>query len=405
MKLRDKRRLDFYFGGLLLFFVKPLTLLLGRVLRRDHDPKLRGPAVFLKFQGGGSLVIALPALLGMRKAYPRNEFLLVTMPSVAPFAETLGVFDRVLCLNDASVTTLVRSTMRALARCVRCDTVIDLEVYSRLSAVFSLLTLARNRIGFYVESLFWRVGIYTHLVFFNRFSGSFHFYERVSFLVGGDAASLEQCKWHLRAVLKLPPKEMSRALRHRVAIGHACSELGEERMLAPEEWVAACRKEFRPGETKELLFFGSEVDRAPAERIISRLRAEFPSMDFVNCCGLYPLPDSIRRVSECDIFLGIDSGLLHYARLLDVPTVSWWGPTAPHTRLKFLDAQMDQTRYAGIPCSPCIHATEVPPCFGDNRCIKALFADALSPEETGRNLPVVSRPAPATNGGPANTKK
>lgn len=64
------------------------------------------------------------------------------------------------------------------------DTIVDLEVYSRLTTVISTLTCARNRVGFYIEAVFWRKSLYTHLIYFNRFAGTFLWYDAVARLLG-----------------------------------------------------------------------------------------------------------------------------------------------------------------------------------------------------------------------------
>ena len=59
------------------------------------------------------------------------------------------------------------------------DTIINLELYSRLSTIFSLLTCARNRIAFHKDDFFWREHVETHHVYFNLYSGSYYFYDRI----------------------------------------------------------------------------------------------------------------------------------------------------------------------------------------------------------------------------------
>src|ERR1700735_518042 len=46
--------------------------------------------------------------------------------------------------------------------------VIDLEVYSKLTTVFGLLTLARNRVGFYLSAVPFRKFLNTHNIIFDQ---------------------------------------------------------------------------------------------------------------------------------------------------------------------------------------------------------------------------------------------
>ena len=80
-------------------------------------------------------------------------------------------------------------------------------------------------------------------------------------------------------------------------------------------------------------------------------------------------------------FYSIDSGLLHIARLVGVETVSFWGPTDPATLLlPKLDGVTEEVNYSRIACSPCVHLTEIPPCRGNNICMRAHLDRTLAEE-------------------------
>ena len=87
MRLKDKQRLDYTLGGVGIFVLKPLAVLLGNLLRRDHSLIVKDHVAVIKMLGGGSLVIALPALLGLRRKYPHIRLSLVTTSSLKPFAD------------------------------------------------------------------------------------------------------------------------------------------------------------------------------------------------------------------------------------------------------------------------------------------------------------------------------
>jgi ADP-heptose:LPS heptosyltransferase len=370
MRIEHKKRLDMVLGTLLLVILRPPVMLLGRLMKRDHSLTVRKDILFIKMQGGGSLVIALPALLGIRRQYANLKISILTTPSVAPFAESLGVFDEVICVNDRTPARLLLSGIRTWWRTFGADTVIDLEVYSRLTTVFSVLTAARNRIGFYLESTFWRRNVHTHLVFFNRFAGVYHFYDDIARLIGAEPASVEACASHVRGNLP-PPAERSE--RKRVTIGHACSAMGAERMLTPEQWLCVFQRKSEGSE--EFIFLGGRNDYGLAQRIIEGLKPVFPRASFANRCGMVSLAESVSCIDSSDEFWGIDSALLHYARLFGKKVISFWGPTSPSMRIRVLPGDESEYYYKHIPCSPCVHIAEEPPCHGRNACIEGLFQE------------------------------
>jgi ADP-heptose:LPS heptosyltransferase len=374
MKLSRKKWIDYYLGGFLLALLRPLVWLLGRCLHRDHTLRVRGTVCIIKLLGGGSLTIAYPALLGLRLAHPNVRLRLVTTPAVHPFAEVLGVFDEIDLIDDASLLRMVSTTLKALVRSFRADTVLDFEVYSRLSTVFTALTCARNRLGFYLEQVFWRRNLHTHLVFFNRYAGSYHFYDGIMRSLGVEVATIGQVRSALAARLSGRSFNLPASEKRKIAIGHGCSELGRERMLSANQWAEVLGRSIHPGEELDLLFLGGSGDSQLAAAIGSALQTCFPRVRIQNRCGQCALDESLATLATCHEFWGIDSALLHFARLLGLRCHSFWGPTDPQTRLRPIPGLQEQVEYVRLPCSPCVHVSEEPPCRGNNQCIAAAVA-------------------------------
>ena len=389
MDLQSERALDRIVGMPLLMLLKPMAMAAGKLARRDHALEPRGRIMVIKMLGGGSLVIALPALLGLRKAFPNLHLSLVTTVEVANFGRTLDVFDEIIAIDRRSLFTLASTSIRALVRSRRVDTVLDFEVYSKLTSVFSLLTAARNRLGFYLESVLWRRPIQTHLVYFNRNAPVHLFYERMAGLLGGTPAPYEECRD--RVLRRLGADEVRP--RRGIVIGVGCSNLARERMLDEEQWLEAIsrRLQIDPALSAETVtFLGGPEDAPLAETIASRLREKRRFSEVRNLCGTLPLEGSLLLLAGASEFWGIDSALIHYARLFGSHCVSFWGPTSPASLLKPAPIR-EEVHYAAIPCSPCVHVAESPPCEGRNLCMTSLLRPLTEPELRGL-LPVL-RPA------------
>ena len=374
MHLRTQRLIDNYVGGFAIAVLRPATMLLGSLLRRNHALEVRNEVVWIKMLGGGSLVLALPMLLGFRRAHPNVRMVLVTTPAVKPFAELLGVFDEYRVIDPGSVFTLMRTAFTAWFRTVRADCIVDLEVHSRLTTVFATLTMARNRVAFWLDHIFWRRGLASHLIFFNRSSGAFHFYDRIADLFGVTPAPRSDCERSLAGAVGASP--LPARVAGRVAVGFACSDLAHERMLTPQQWVRVFRDNLRP-EHRTFVFLGAPRDRERGDEIIAAVRPEFPHVEFRNVCGETSIKQSVVTLFESTEFWGIDSALLHLARTAGLRCVSYWGPTDPATLTREGWAVDERQFYHKIACSPCVHSSESPPCRGDNRCIAALFDAAV----------------------------
>ena len=377
MRIEAKQRLDRTLGSCLLLLLRPLVRAMGLLLRRDHAPTAQGEIVVIKMVGGGSLILALPSLVGIRRRYPDLPLTLVCGRAVAPFGEIAGVFDRIEVIEDGrSVPALLASAGRVLLslNLRRVDTVIDFEVYSVLTTVFASLTRARNRIGFYLENTHWRRNVLTHLVFFNRASGVYHFYEAAARLLGAEPVAMETCREHLRMRLATATPEWDRFL----VVGAGCSEFGSVRLLPPAEWAAFASSR-RESLEATWVFLGSAADREVSEAVARSVSAALPAGGFryVNLCGETSLSSAVSLIARAQAFLGIDSALLHFARMLGVPATSMWGPTAPTTRLQPIDGYEETVYYRPPVCSPCIHVSESPPCQGNNVCMRLFTSDSV----------------------------
>ena len=375
MQLQRKKRLDLFLGGITIFFLKPFVVLIGKVLRRSHELQPRGRVLVMKLIGGGSLLLAYPALIALKeKLAGRGQLILVTTPAVVPFARELKIFDRIYVINDRNLLTLLWSTFKFLTSTVfRVDTCIDLEIHSRGTTLLSLLTLARNRLGFFKETVYWRLNLYTHLVFYNTYSCSADFYSSLISLLGVPTKHFDQ------ASLVFKQSHPVTAGDGEWSLSFACSDHARERQLTPQQWTAALQKVSVPQNTK-IILLGSRNDFEAGELLKKEIEKSL-GLSCQNECGVHALSETIRRIGQSQRFLGIDSGLLHLARLLGKNTVSFWGPTDPGTRLMPRNGGEDLIFYNKVSCSPCVHFADAPPCQGKNLCISAIFAPEISHQQ------------------------
>jgi len=371
VRLRARLLLDLYVGGMLHAILKIPTILLGRLLGRDHDLTRCQEIAVLKLLGGGSLVIAYPALLALKKLPHVRKLVLVTTPAIKPFGDTLGIFDEIVVIREDSFIHLGTDSLSAIRRLFRFDAIIDLEIYSRLTTVFSLLTCARNRVGFFTSISFWRRGISTHLLFCNVSNGIYFFYDQVAQIFGARPAGEEECTRTFRNALQAG--EPNPAETH-LAIAPTCSALSSERMLLPGEWadILAKRLDMYPNGIVRIHLFGAPSDAKVLDALKDRLSGRFGArIEVGNHAGKTNLRESVRMLSSMTEVLCIDSALLHFSRLLGMYTISYWGPTDPRVLVRpRANSALDEIHHVKLPCSPCIHVSHQPPCKGKNICIR-----------------------------------
>jgi ADP-heptose:LPS heptosyltransferase len=384
MKLQTLRKADWFIGLFLATFLGAFTRLLGRLLKRNHDFTSTKRIVVMKLLGGGNFGIGLPLLLGLKKSFPESELIAVVTSTNRAFAESIGVFDKIYVLQMGSLPRLATSALRCLYAIFNVDVVIDLEIHSKLTTCFSLFTCARNRLGFFTNDFFLREYLYTHLVFFHPRASRPAMFKQLALIMGATAASSQECRDHLRGVLSSPLTRDGL-----VGVGVGCSDLGAVRKLTAEQWLIALGRALPQQGAKEVVFLGSKDDRALSEQILSELAKKFPEIVFINRCGDCSLQESLGVLGSCSYYLGVDSALLHFARLMYVRSESFWGPTDPATLLVEIDNYDEVIHYRPLICSPCIHVAETAPCNGRNLCIRALFIkDDVAVAEVLRNTTI-----------------
>lgn len=381
MNLRAKLAFDHYFGGFLHLILRVPTILLGKILSRNHDLSRCREIAILKLLGGGSLVIAYPALLALRRLPNIRKFTLITSPSIAPFGALLGIFDDIVIVrDDQGLFTLGVDSLKAFRKLFGYDAVIDLEIHSRLTTVFALLTAARNRLGFFTDISYWRRHLNTHLLFCNITNGIFQFYDQLAAIFGTSAVNVLECEREFRS--KLGEWKFENSPGFRLAIAPACSGLSPERMLRAEEWPGIVEKRLAgldPAGRVEMHLLGAPSDRAQLDKLRSLLENHFgPRVSVFNHAGETKLRESVQIVAGMDEVLCIDSALLHFSRLVGRKTISFWGPTDPATLVRPNASGLDEIHYVRIPCSPCVHLSHQAPCNGQNICMR-LAVDPSAP--------------------------
>jgi ADP-heptose:LPS heptosyltransferase len=334
----------------------------------------------------------MPSLNAIRGAFPNGNFYLVGTRAVTEFAEGFGWFDACWVIDDTTPWRLLKSCLIALYRIAQnCDHMIDLEVHSRLTTIFTVLTAVRNRIGFIDEIAFWRRGFYTHTTFFNVQGPVYAFYDMLTtwFRITGVPVEHFHAAFGSNVLAQTVPDDIGLPGRY-IVVAPGCSDFGKERQLLPREWKTVLARTLADGSAIVLLGGGGE--RGLCEAIINELGTGH------NLAGRLRIAESAHVIARSDHFFGIDSLLLHIARALGVPTTSIWGPSDPSTRLRPRAAE-DFIHYVKMTCSPCIHVHETPPCGGARPCMpQALLgpAQSLSRMPVGATIGWVTDPAAHT---------
>ncbi|HTR31370.1 MAG TPA: glycosyltransferase family 9 protein [Puia sp.] len=373
MQIRRKQKIDWYAGYLLIGILLPVTRLLGIALRRDHSTA-RAPKriVFVKLMGLGSLIVASDAVRAIRVQYPGTRLVLLTDKNISDGIEPFQLFDEIWPVDTERPGATVRGIARFLLHTWtwRRLWVIDLEVYSKLTTVLALLTLARNRFGFYLSYVPFRRFLNTHNITFDQSVYLEDNYRYLARQVTGTALPIF-----------VPPVRQHELDKPVILLNNTCSGLAFVRKL-PDKTFAAIIQWVLENTGYGVAILGMDRDREAINRVIDSQPGLYGCRERIlnfagiaeNFAAYYAF---LRDKGVC--LVTIDSGPLHIARKLGLPTISIWGPTNPDNYLKIDPQEMKRHlyHYAGSPCSPCVHHYETLPCGGNNFCMKNIPAEAI----------------------------
>jgi ADP-heptose:LPS heptosyltransferase len=374
MRIHQQQRVDKYFGYFLIALLLPVARLLGIFMRRDHSLSSSPQHILcIKILGLGSVVLAVDAVKHIKQKYPYAKLILLTDINIANGIIPFHLFDEVWTIQSSNIFSVGKSALQYLFRSWRLKRlwIIDLEVYSKLTTVYALLTAAQNRFGFYLSPVFFRKHLNTHNILFNRQT---YLEDNYNYMASVITKELYSSSNHL----PVRKKDVSKPF---IALNNTCSGLAWVRKLPDDLFLQICNW-ILENTSYCLALLGAPEDKKNNSLFIEaspQLAASTSRIE--NIAGKFDFPSYYRFLTEeCVCIVSIDSAPLHIAKKLGVPTVSIWGPTNPANYLKINPVEQNKHlfHYLNVPCSPCIHYHKILPCGGNNTCMKNIEATSIT---------------------------
>lgn len=114
----------------------------------------------------------------------------------------------------------------------------------------------------------------------------------------------------------------------------------------------------------QVVLFGGKMDQDTAGEVCRQA-----GTNLINLSGKSTLTESIYLISQCRLFISNDSGLMHVAGALNIPTVAIFGSTNPATTSPA--GEKTVLVHKNVECSPCLKKT----CPTDFRCMTLITVD------------------------------
>lgn len=393
MKVDTMRKVD-YFAGIPLCLLVSGALKVGRLFRpwRRVQPK---KVLFVELSEMGSAILVDPAMRKMQ--HSGAELFFVIFSKNAPSLRLLGTVpeENVFKIREDGLFSLALSSLQFLwwTRRRQIDTVIDLELFSRYSALLTGLSGANNRIGYHAfhnEGLY-RGDMLTHRVAYNP-----HMHIAKNFialintalsekeelpysktLIGDEEIVLEKVSFTEKALL--PMRERIREdfpdydpQQHRVVlINPNASELLVQRRWMPDRYVLLMKRILEEYSDTLVLITGAPAEREEAQG----LKMEVNSERCINFAGRVKFAELTQLYSLSTLMVSNDSGPGHFSAVTEMPTFVLFGPETPAL---YGSLGNSTPIYAGLACSPCVSASNhrKTPCI-DNVCLQVITVEQV----------------------------
>ncbi len=339
----------------------------------------------------GSLVLAYPMLRRLHQQHPQARIQALMFARNKEVIDLLGLVPNVevLTVRDTGFLALFVDALAAIGKMRRTpiDAVIDCELFSRVSAVFSALSGARERVGFHrhTQEGLYRGDFMTRKVLYNPHRHIADQFLALAAGLGGNdvpASKLVDIEPALSfEVPQLLPSEAELASA-REKLVRLCPGVDQRPLalmyvsggaLPIRAWPVAHFQALAHAWVADgyaVAVVGLPSDRLQAQALVDATKSP-------HCFSLAGETANVRELivmfHHAKVMVANDGGPGHFAALANLPTVMLFGPETPRL-YGSLSHRVIAIHRSQTPCSPCLTAFNhrLSPCDGDNVCLKKI---------------------------------
>ena len=370
MNVNAMRTIDKWVGIPLCF----LASLLSRIRNLFSPKKIphTDRTLFIELSEMGSAVIVDPAMRKLRRETNAELFFAIFKDN-AKSLEILNTIPQqnIFKMNSSNLVALFFSVISFMSWCRRkkITCVIDLELFSRFTALLSFLSGARTRIGFasfHDEGLYRgsminfpvRYNAHVHISvnfvsLVNRAMNKFHNPYSTVPLKQGDL-DLVKADVHPTQIAKVRAKikELYPAWRHEkiVLLNVNASDMLPQRRWQQENFAAVARQLLDQFSNIIIVATGAPSEKEYVQKVIDMTG----DPRFINSAGVFKFNELVPLYSVSAFMLTNDSGPAHFASVTHLKVFVLFGPETP--ALYGPLGGNAEAFYLKLPCSPCVSA-------------------------------------------------
>lgn len=384
MNINLQRHIDRILG-------EPICRLLSMFSRKESSKNSEPQRILIiMLSEMGSIVLAQPMFRYLREKYPQAILYVLLF---GKNRECLELFDTVpskniLTVNGNSFPGLIKDSIRVLMRMRKAniDTVIDCELFSRISSIYSFVSGAEIRAGFHphTQEGLYRGDFINRPVLYNPYQHISEQFLTMAHAIDPQAAGKPIVKRYTGiADHRLPQLKVSYevidALRGRLmsdfpeiygkplVLIYPGGGLLPIRAWPRENFCFMAEKLLKRGYAVGII--GLREDRGLAQQIMSNLKNG-------GCIDLTGYTRSVKELITlfhlAELLITNDGGPGHFAALTPISSIVLYGPETPVLYGPLGDNSV--SLHTPLSCSPCLtaynHRNSL--CDGNNVCLKAI---------------------------------
>ncbi len=395
MTIRLMRRIDYFLGIPLCFFLTIIKRFLELFFLHRKESKIRQRALIIKLSEMGSIVLAYPFIKKIAEEYSAQNTFFLTFDGNRDLLQVFGLIpdENIITIRENSSFSFIWDTFKAVAKIRKKNIgiVFDLELFCRFTAILSYLSAAPRTVGFYpyhTEGLY-RGEFLTHKVQYNcriHISKSYlSLWQAARGPLKNTPDLAEQILDNEINLPKIPLAQENKNIWDKLkGLSPEINYKNRLLLLNPgegkiplrewplENFIALARK-LLEDEENYIIIIGFQAAFKKA-RILCKSVNDQRCIDLSNKTTLREL---FNLYGIATLLITNDGGLAHLASLSPIKKFVFFGPESPHLYLPL--GNNTRIIYSDLPCSPCFSAfNHRESACRENKCLQAIQADEVS---------------------------
>jgi ADP-heptose:LPS heptosyltransferase len=389
MKVDTMRHIDYYIGVPLCFLGSLCQKVAASLVKRDKkNPR---NILFIELSEMGSAILVDPAMRKLQKKAGANLHFAIFKKN-KPSLDLLRTVpqENIFTIREDNLLSLALDTIKFFywTRKRKIDAVIDLELFSRVTALLTGFSGASYKVGFhaYFNEGLYRGDFLSHKVAYNP---HIHIAKNFIALVNALMSSKEEIPYSKTLIMdeeisiaKVKFSDVEKKIvtdivrncfdkfnpeKHKIIlINPNASELLVQRRWPQENFAHLIKMILEKCERAIVLITGDPREREEAQRLKEQVQDE----RCINFAGKVTFAQLPMLYSISEFMVTNDSGPPHFAAITDMPTFVIFGPETPAL---YGSLGMSTPIYAGLACSPCVSAANHrKTACKDNVCLKVI---------------------------------